>query len=161
DAARQEVSLSLSGPLALTACVLYFAQRAFSLSQVRAMAWCAVIPIAGISAIVLQGTVTADDLEYVAQIPQAERSPNSRERQPAAPQVQLNLQSNEVLTAGFDANKVSCALGLGGMLGAFLALQARGGASRLLPASLAILFTAQALISLSRGGVYSELVALA
>jgi O-antigen ligase len=135
-AAWHAVASSLSGPLALAVCVWFFHGRPLSWPQLRTLFWCLVGPLLGIAAIALYGTVTAENLRFIA-------------------------DSNATTSGGFDPNKVSSALGLGGMLSLFLAAQARRRIVGCLAISCCLWFAAQALLTLSRGGIYSAAIGAA
>jgi hypothetical protein len=135
EAARRAISNNLSAPLALAVAALFFAQRPFSWPQVFSVAWSAIAPILGIATLAVRSTLTADNLRFVA-------------------------ASNNITSGDYDPNKVSILLGLGGMLGVLLALEERKLGLRILAAFLALLFLAQGLLTLSRGGVYSEAIGL-
>jgi O-antigen ligase len=134
--ARNEISFNLSGPLALTFLALYFWQRPLAKRELLYFLIALVAPIVGILTKAGWHTITADALEF-------------------------SLNANFVTSGGYGPNQVSNILGLGALACVILlVLLWRRLPFRLFFSGLGALFLFQAILTFSRGGVYSFILAV-
>ena len=127
--ALNDLSFNLSGPLAITASVLFFSRIRFSLAQFRRLLLVGAAPITGASVVVWRGLARSANLTFGG--------------------------SNVTLSGGFAPNQVSSILGLGVLLIALFLLSGRTG----IPAGAALIavllvFATQSAMTFSRGGLY-------
>jgi hypothetical protein len=132
-AARDAISFNLSGPLALTVCALYFSQITLDQDEMRQLAWWMILPILGIGALILSGTLSAQAIAFTD-------------------------ESNFATSGGFGPNQVSAILGLGGALAFLLFLTGKGAFSRWFALFLALGLLALSALTFSRGGLYNAAV---
>jgi O-antigen ligase len=129
DLARQEVSFTLSGPLALTAAVIYFSNIRLTRAQLRATYVAAIGPVLGIAALSLLSTTSIAELEFVN-------------------------AANSVTSGGFGPNQVSAMLGLGAMLLVLLGLdRVLPWSLRAVAIAIAMALATQAALTFARGGL--------
>ncbi len=127
--AVNNLSFNLSGPLALTASVLFFSRVRVSLTQFRRLLLVGAAPVVGSSVIVWRGVRQATGVAFG--------------------------QSSLAMSGGFAPNQVSSMLGLAVLLLALYLLTGRSGAffgAGLL--ALLLVFATQSAITFSRGGLY-------
>jgi hypothetical protein len=136
SSARQEISFNLSGPLTLAVCLVFFSSIRLRRSDAQFLLWGAIAPTVGVATAALSSVLSSGGIEFTQ-------------------------ESNLVAAGGFGPNQVSDALGLGALLCLFLVLRERRLHLRLAAFALMVWFTTQALLTFSRGGVYSLLVAFA
>jgi len=135
-AARQEVSFNLSGPLALTVSVLFFARLKLSWPSLQRLLWSAVTPIVALATITSVSTIRSENLEFTN-------------------------ASNFVTSGGFGPNQVSAILGLGALFGLVLLARESSLGGRLLALPVTLWLLAQCVLTFSRGGLVNVVVALA
>ena len=139
--AKAMLSFNLSGPIALGCSMLFFSSIRLSPAQMRWLATSLLAPIVGIAAIAaysLQAALQDPDFEF------------------------YGGSSNATTSGGFGPNQVSAILGLG--IVAILVYLIVAKASRVLSGAmlfLTLLLLRQCLITLSRGGIYMALGAVA
>lgn len=134
--ARNEISFNLSGPLALTFLALYFWQRPLAKRELLYFLIALVAPIVGILTKAGWRTITADALEF-------------------------SLNANFATSGGYGPNQVSNILGLGALACVILlVLLWRRLSFRFFFSGLGVLFLFQAILTFSRGGVYSFILAV-
>ena len=141
DDAKGMLSFNLSGPIALGFSMLFFSSIRLSPAQMRWLATSLLAPIVGIAAI------AAYSLQTALQDPEFDFYGGS---------------SNATTSGGFGPNQVSAILGLG--LVAIVVYLILGRAKRVVTGTmlLLMLFLArQCLITMSRGGIYMALGAVA
>ncbi len=127
--AINNLSFNLSGPLALTASVLFFSRVPLSLGQFRRLLLVGAAPVVGMSSVVWIGVRRAGVVAFGG--------------------------SNVAMSGGFAPNQVSSVLGLAVLLLTLYLLSGRSGeilAGGLL--GLLLLFATQSAMTFSRGGLY-------
>ena len=136
DIARERISFTLSGPLAVLACAWLFSQIQLDRAGVWRLMLAFAIPTIMVAAIALVGILTAERLSFTT-------------------------ESNFQTSGGFGPNQVSATLGLG-VVCCFWVVIDRGAAwwLRLLCSGLALWFFAQAIFTFSRGGVLGALLTI-
>jgi O-antigen ligase len=129
NAARQQISFNLSGPLCLMLSILYFSNVRLNADQIRHTFFALIGPVLGIASIAYSSTIAAVDLEF-------------------------NGQSNSVTSGGFGPNQVSAMLGLS-LLFLIMFLFDRREAWRIKwpLLVLSILVATQTALTFSRGGL--------
>jgi len=133
--ARGQISFNLSGPLALAMCVLFFAGTTMTAREFQRLLLAPLGPLAGITTIAIQHTVTARVIEFTQ-------------------------ESNRVTSGGFGPNQVAAALGLGALLALLVVLQPRARLSIRVIALVAMaVLTTQSALTLSRGGLIAAAAA--
>jgi hypothetical protein len=134
--ARSDLSANLAGPLVLMVAVLMFSQFELPWSAARRILWALVIPCSGIVAVGVLNIERTRDIEF-------------------AP------GSNVVAAGGFGPNQVSGILGLAAFCAVLIALWERRSLVLRVGAVVgALAFTAQALMTFSRGGLVNLVLAL-
>jgi O-antigen ligase len=133
-AARAQLSLNMSGPLALATAAVLFVHVKMSWSELRRVFLVLLLPIVSIGSIALYGIVTARSLHFTT-------------------------ASNASTSGGFGPNQVSASLGLGALLCLLLALRETRRPWQLFEAALALWFFGQSTLTLSRGGAFNLAVA--
>jgi len=132
--ARQEISANLSGPLALAIAVLFFMDYKLSWPQLyRILRWIT-FPIISMSIVILIKILRS---EYIY----------------------FTLNSNFTTSGGYGPNQVSAILGLGALCSLIILFIVRSGKSKLIFSVLFLLFTGQAVLTFSRGGIVNLIVA--
>lgn len=133
--AREDISFNLSGPLALTVGMLFFSQVRFTPQDFRKLFNLMLMPIAGISFVVLYRIGSVEFIEFTT-------------------------QSNFITSGGFGPNQISAILGVGVLLIWIYVLNMPSyRRDRWLLLTLGVLFFSQAIFTFSRGGVINILVA--
>ena len=133
--AREFISFNLSGPLAVSACLVFFSQVKVSVAEIKNWVWPMVYPILGILTLAVYSTLTAESIYF-------------------------GTESVFATSGGFGPNQVSAALGLGALMLILYALtEGRGGRGLALLFSLLLL--TQSFLTFSRGGVYNFAIGLA
>lgn len=132
--ARTAISFNMSGPFALMISTLYFSQITLDQYAIRRIAGWVILPILGISTLVLFGTLSAETIEFTAK------------------------DSNFITSGGFGPNQVSAILGLGGGLAFLLFLTYKSPTSRWIAIILMLGFLIQSVLTFSRGGLYNVLL---
>jgi O-antigen ligase len=127
---REFISFNLSGPLAVSVCILFFTQIEVKLSEVQEWIWAAVYPIISILTLAAYSTITATEINFIN-------------------------ESMFVTSGGYGPNQVSAALGLGALLLVMWAMTKEGQGGRLLALLLALGLITQSFLTFSRGGVYN------
>lgn len=134
---RQLISANLSGPVLLGVAALYFHDRKYSLMQLRKFLGFALYPmLTAVTIIRIRGPISdAIEISY--------------------------MSSSSLFTGGAGSNQVSAMLGYGIVVVALGVLLMRGVTRyRYLDYALIALFLLQALLTFSRGGVYSAAMAV-
>lgn len=131
---REVVSSVEMGMISLAVIALALRQVVVRESEAWDLLWVMLGPVAMVLAVTTWSTLTAEELEFTT-------------------------ESNFAVTAGFGPNQVSALLGLGILLCLLLAFQRRGPVFLVLLVSLGVWATWAALLTFSRGGVYSLVAA--
>lgn len=135
--ARELISFNLSGPLALSVCLLYGAFLRITREHLYKTLIAIAAPVAGLAAVTIFSTVTATNLEFTG-------------------------ESNMITSGGFGPNQVSSTLGLGVLLSFLYLINVKG--SRLFKIAIFILLLAMAVqsaLTFSRSGLYSASISAA
>lgn len=134
--ARDPLSFNLSGHLALITMALYVWGRPMKRRDTETILLCVIAPIISITALAVYNTLTATFVFLAA--------------------------SNWITSGGFGPNQVSNTLGLGALAGSLLVfLMQRARAARIYILLITLVFVMQGMLTMSRGGIYSYLLALA
>lgn len=134
--ARGIISSILSGPFLLLICCWFFSNVKATPSQIQYSLFAIIIPLLSVAFATLFYTVTVEDLQFTD-------------------------ESNFATSGGFGPNQVSAMLGLGAFLSLFCLISFRNeGKHRVFLMLAAILFTAQSVMTFSRGGIYNAVGAL-
>lgn len=131
--AREFVSFNLSGPLLLCVATLTFCGLRAESLRLRIFLTALLGPITSISTLT---SLRAGDVSKIV----------------------FDTHSNFAMSGGYGPNQVSAILGFGGVACALLALERKHG--QFFFAGLGLLFSVQALLTFSRGGVLNLVVAL-
>jgi hypothetical protein len=131
--ARNEISFALSGPIALGLCALTFRQIVATETEIRHLLWLIVLPITGVAALATKGTIAAGSLTFTG-------------------------ESNFVTSGGFGPNQVSAILGAGAVCCLLVMLSHTTRSMRLVALGVGLWCVGQALLTLSRGGVWGFVV---
>jgi len=134
--ARSEVSFALSGPVALGVCALAFRQMTATEGEIRRLLWLAVLPITGVAALATKGTIAAGTISFTG-------------------------ESNFVTSGGFGPNQVSTILGAAAVCCLLILLSHTTRPMRFVALAVGLWCIGQALLTLSRGGVWGFVVAAA
>lgn len=129
------LSFNLSGLVALAAGVLFLSRVAGPWSSVTPALWAFVAPVFGISALAADSVRTLGASDFFN-------------------------DSNFESSGGFGPNQVSAVLGLGALFLVFLVLRERRTSLQIALLTLAVVFTVQAMLTFSRGGVVNLAIAL-
>jgi len=129
--ARSEVSFALSGPVALGVCALAFRQMTATEGEIRHLLWLAVLPITGVAALATKGTIAAGRITFTG-------------------------ESNFVTSGGFGPNQVSTILGAGAVCCLLIMLSHTTRHTRFVALAVGLWCVGQALLTLSRGGVWGS-----
>ena len=137
DAARQEVSFNLSGPLTLTVAVLFFSNVRLTATQLFGAFIAIVGPVVGIGTLSLISTREQDALEFVN-------------------------AANNATSGGFGPNQVAAMLGLAAMFLLLIIVTERRlrWSLRLLLFGVAAGLAAQAALTFARGGIVLALAGM-
>lgn len=134
--ARQAIAFNLAGPVALAIAALVLARLDLTELDPRTVLLTILLPILGISAIVLYTALSADSIFFTG-------------------------ESSLELSGFYGPNQVSAVLGLAALCAMLLGLAARGRHARVAWIVLATLLLSQATLTFSRGGVFAAVFALA
>lgn len=129
-AARDDVTFTLLGPLALASCTALCRQIIMSRSEFRQLLWWALSPCISVGAIAAWNTAQAGEISF-------------------------GNESMFVTAGGFGPNQVSAMLGVGALFAIAIAIAGASGRNLVLVSITGLLLVAQALITLSRGGIYA------
>ena len=134
DEFKEAMTFTLSGPFALMACMYFFSGLKINSAQFLRLMLAVLMPILAISAIAAFTTVTAEDLDFSANV--------------------RNLRS-ATMSGGFGPNQVSSILGMG-VLAAFLVMMHEEMPKNYRPVIFVILagLASQAALTFSRTGLY-------
>jgi hypothetical protein len=128
---RQILSSAMSGPLLLFVSSWFFSHVSITTTQLRRLILAIIIPLLSAAAATLFYTVTAEDITFTD-------------------------ESNFATSGGFGPNQVSAMLGLGAFVAVMCLLIFRNSFKyKVYFASAAILFSAQSVMTFSRGGMYN------
>lgn len=130
ETARELISFNLSGPLALTVCVLYFSQTRLDISELQDTAWAMTIPLFSVLSLALYNTVTVEKIVFTS-------------------------ESNYLTSGGFGPNQVSAVLGLGAVMMFLVMISTPKKSHRLLAMVFMLTFIVQSSLTFSRGGLYN------
>jgi O-antigen ligase len=130
------VSFNLSGPFLLAVSCWFFSHLQMSRSEARKLFLALIIPLISVAVVTLFYTVTAPEIEFTG-------------------------ESNFATSGGFGPNQVSSMLGLGAFLcfASFLLFKNSFDYSIFFGAA-ALLFSAQSVLTFSRGGIYNAVGAI-
>lgn len=135
DQARDDASFNLAGHLALALMALYFWQRPLNRRQAVKLLIGIMAPIAGTVSLAIVGTLQAE--------------------------LAFALEANFLTSAGYGPNQFSNLLSLGAFAGVILyTLLPKSPGTRLFVLTWTVIFVVQALLTFSRGGVYSLALAI-
>jgi len=133
---RKRITFNLFGPLLLTVSTFYFYKREFSLKEFETLSRWIIYPIVMTSAYIFLNVG-----DYTA--------------------VEFTYSSNATSSGGFSGNQVSIVFGLGILiLGINILLGNKVFYSSLIDVGLIVLFTFQGLMTFSRGGLLTGILAL-
>ena len=134
--AREQISFNLSGHLLLALGIIFFSQIQLGKIKTNNLIMSMLLPILGISFLAFYSTSTAEFIKFTP-------------------------DSNMITSGGFGPNQTSAVLGLGAMLCWLLVLVgSENRLERFLLLILGVGLLAQAMLTLSRGGVFNLLIAL-
>ena len=133
---RELISFNLSGPLAVSVCLIFFRQFKVELSELYGWVWAIAYPIISIFTLAAYSTLTASEIYF-------------------------GTESVFVTSGGYGPNQVSAVLGLGALVLMMWAISAKNQGGRLLALLLALALLTQSFLTFSRGGVYNFTIALA
>ena len=131
--ARSEVSFVLSGPVALGVCALAFRQMIATEGEVRHLLWLIALPVTGVAAIATKATIAAGSITFTG-------------------------ESNFVTSGGFGPNQVSTILGAAAVCCLLIMLSRTSRQMRFVALGVGLWCMGQALLTLSRGGVWGFVV---
>jgi hypothetical protein len=136
EVARQQMAFSLSGPLALAASLLFFANAKLTTAQLQQLLLTIAGPTLSVATLAIWGVIRADELL-------------------------LTNSSSDLLSGGFGPNQVSSILSLTVLALFFYLLDARHTFSlRLIAFSIMGVSAIVSVMTLSRGGVYTAVASL-
>jgi hypothetical protein len=125
------ISFGLSGPLALAVAIWFLSQVKFSNAERRNLFLSCIAPLVGIATLTLVSTYSVTEIAWTN-------------------------QSNFMTSGDFGPNQVSTALGLGGLLAFLVGVDSYTPRSvRWIMTGISLVFITQAVMTFSRGGVYS------
>jgi hypothetical protein len=128
---RGKLSFNLSGPLALFVCCWFFSYVRVNSYQLKKILLTLILPIISIGIVTLFYTVTTPDIQF-------------------------NNESNFELSGGYGPNQVSSVLGLGAFIClACLLIFKNDLKTNIFIGFFAVFFSAQSIMTFSRGGMYS------
>ena len=134
SASREMISSSEMGLIALGIAALTFRQLVTTETDMWNLLWALLCPLTSVLAITLFVTLQSSAIAF-------------------------GDESNFAVTGGFGPNQVSSALGLGILICILLALQERGSRFLVVIVGLGLGFTWATLLTFSRGGIYSLVLA--
>jgi len=130
DSARDNISFVLMGSVALASGTALCRQITVSRRELRGLLWWGLSACMTVWGFTAWGTLKAGDIEF-------------------------GTESLSATSGGFGPNQVSTALGLGALLALASIMLGAAGRRRVVGMVAALLLVAQAMITLSRGGVYA------
>lgn len=133
---RGDVAFNISGPVCLGVLVWVLSGVALEPRQLRSVLAVMLAPIVGLGFLAAVSTIQVQDFSEV-------------------------MIGGKATTAGIGPNQVSAILGLGALLAVLLFPMVKKRSNRLLMAGTAVWLLAQAMLSLSRGGFWAGLIAIA
>ena len=137
EAARQEISFTLSGPLAIALAVLFFSNIRMDADQLASAFYAFIVPVIGVSTLVLRSLLASDHVEFVN-------------------------AANSVTSGGFGPNQVSSVLGLALMFVLLFLISRRLPLTTRLPLfALAAALAAQSALTFAQGGLAAALAGVA
>lgn len=129
--AKDQISFNLSGPFLLLTAATYFVNVRFSPAKIKRLLMICTLPIISIALTTLYYTATIENIKF-------------------------DSESNFLTSGGFGPNQVSSILGMGVFLCFCIYLLFRNSfRDQIIVGALALLFTAQSLMTFSRGGMYN------
>jgi hypothetical protein len=131
---RNAVSGSLSGPMCLAACCLYFRRASLDPMALRRLLACLCVPACAVALLCVAGLLGAEHVKF-------------------------GRSSSLVASGGYGPNQVSAVLGLGSLAAFLLMLNPHGARLRVAALSVSLWLTGQCALAFSRGGVYSSVIA--
>ena len=135
--ARDRLSFNMSGPICLFVSCWFFSQVKLDDTRLKKLLLSLAVPLVSVAVATLFFTVTN-------------------------PYLQFTTESNEMTSGGFGPNQVSAMLGLGVFIStSALLLFKNDMRTAILLGVLSLLFTAQSVLTFSRGGIYAAIGALA
>jgi O-antigen ligase len=130
EAARQQVSFNLSGPLAILVSAWFFSQIELSRKQVLQLFLALMGPVAGIASLAVLSTLKSNQIGFAT-------------------------GANRITSGGFGPNQVSAVLGLGALMAYFYVSDREGNIGlKALTLLLMVVFAVQSALTFSRGGLY-------
>ena len=132
---RDTLSFTLSGPLSLVVCVIFFSQVSMNRETWIKTIWAAVYPIVGILSLAIESTLTATRIVF-------------------------GSESVFETSGGFGPNQVSAILGLGALLLILYAIQPGKIKGKILALTLSLLLIIQSFLTFSRGGIINLVFAV-
>jgi len=132
--ARGEMASTLAGPIALGVAVLAFRQFIATEAEARQLLWAVIGPAVGVAAIASKATIAAGTIKFTG-------------------------ESNFVTSGGYGPNQVSNILGAGAVCCLLVALSRTPLRVRVLVLVTGAWLLGQALLTLSRGGVWGFVAA--
>lgn len=134
--ARQQISFNLSGPLAMTLCVLFFSQLKVNMVEARRLFFVVLGPVMAVGMFSLVSTLSHSNIEF-------------------------RNGSNFAASGGFGPNQVSAILGLGILLALLpMFLRRLPWRTQLPTIAMAGFFAIQATLTFSRGGIVMGVASL-
>lgn len=127
---RDALAFVLLGPIALAAATALFQQLILDRAEMRGLLWWAMAPCISMASVAAWRTIQAGDIEF-------------------------GTESMFVTSGGYGPNQVSTIIGLGALFAVVIALLADTRRIMVVAAVLGVALIAQAIITLSRGGVYA------
>ena len=131
---RSEIALTLAGPLALGVAVLVFRQLVATEAEARRMLWAVIAPSIAVAAIATKGTIAAGTIKFTG-------------------------ESNFITSGGYGPNQVSNILGAGAACCLLIFLSRSPIRVRVVSLLVGAWLLGQALLTLSRGGVWGFVAA--
>ena len=135
ERSQELISFNLSGPLAVSVCLLFFRQFEVKVSELQDWIWPMVYPILGVLTLAAYSTLTATKIDF-------------------------GTESVFVTSGGYGPNQVSAALGLGALMLVMWAISAERQGGRSLALLFALALLTQSFLTFSRGGVYNFIIGI-
>jgi hypothetical protein len=136
DKAQGTLSSNLSGPLLLLVCCWFFSYVKITSLQLRQLFFAIIVPLFSVACATLFYTVTIEDIQFTS-------------------------ESNFATSGGFGPNQVSSMLGLGAFTALIcLIVFANSSKHKIYFMLAAVLFSAQSVLTFSRGGIYNAVGAI-
>lgn len=136
DRARAALSSNMSGPLLLLICCWFFLNVRITSLQLRKVFFAIMIPLFSVACVTLFYTVTIEDIQFTS-------------------------ESNFATSGGFGPNQVSSMLGLGSFAAILCLIVFENSIKyRIYFMLAAVFFSAQSVLTFSRGGIYNAAAAI-